>query len=359
MRILVFVFISFVVSLFPLGGRSEIVWLEKEYDFGLMKEEAGPKTGYVRLVNTGPDEAVITGARPSCGCTGVAYNEDPIAPGDTVKFSFTYDPLGRPGRFEKSIRVYIGDFDMATIKIRGNVLGTPESLSSLYPIEAGPLRLSERLLPAGDVTYGSTRHFFINGYNQTADTIRPRWECPDPALSVSASSEEIGPGDIVTFSFYFNSREKTEMGPVEIPVTISSDNKKDSPETEVVFTAKVIPDFSRMTPEEVKDAPKCYLAPHTIDLGSLSSSTKNPVKFKFAIRNEGKTEMRVMRVFSQSQAIRISRYPATIKPEKSADSEGSLNINKLPPGPFNIKIEVLTNDPLHPARTISIVGIKE
>ncbi len=70
--------------LVPAVARGEIVWLEKEYDFGLMKEEAGPKTGSVRLVNTGPEEAVITGARPSCGCTGVAYPDDPIAPGDTL-----------------------------------------------------------------------------------------------------------------------------------------------------------------------------------------------------------------------------------------------------------------------------------
>lgn len=102
------------------------------------------KTGSVRLVNTGSEEAVITGARPSCGCTGVAYPDDPIAPGDTVRFSFTYNPLGRPGRFEKSIRVYIGDFDIATIRIRGNVLGTPESLSTLYPVEADRCAFQKR-----------------------------------------------------------------------------------------------------------------------------------------------------------------------------------------------------------------------
>ncbi len=348
-----------MISLFPSKGMGEIIWLEKEYDFGLMKEEAGPKTGSVRFVNTGPEETVITGARPSCGCTGVAYPEEPIAPGDTVKFSFTYNPLGRPGRFEKSIRVYIGDFDMSTIRIRGNVLGTPESLSTLYPIEAGPLRLSENILPAGDVTYGSTRHFFLNGYNQTADTIRPRWICKDPSLSVSASSEEVGPGDILTLSFYFNSRNKPEMGPVEIPVTIISDQNAGSPETEVTFTAKVVPDFSRMTPEEVKNAPKCYLAPNSIDLGNISPKIKNPVKFRFAIRNEGLTEMRINRIFSQSEAVRITRRPSSLKPEKSANAEGTLNINKLPSGAFNIKVEVLTNDPLNPARTISIVGIKE
>ena len=229
----------FLTLLLSFGGRSEIVWLEKEYDFGLMKEEAGPKTGSVRLVNTGPDEIAITGARPSCGCTGVDYPEDPIAPGDTVKFSFTYNPLGRPGRFEKSIRVYIGDFDMATLRIRGNVLGTPESLSTLYPVEAGPLRLSSGLLDGGEVDLGSTRHLFLNGYNQTGDTIRPVWKCEDPSLSIMSSSEEVGPGDIVSFSFYFNSRERKMPGIVRIPVTIFSDNKEGAESAEVIFTVTV------------------------------------------------------------------------------------------------------------------------
>ena len=34
----------FLTLLLSFGGRSEIIWLEKEYDFGLMKEEDGPKT---------------------------------------------------------------------------------------------------------------------------------------------------------------------------------------------------------------------------------------------------------------------------------------------------------------------------
>lgn len=345
--------------LVPAVARGEIVWLEKEYDFGLMKEEAGPKTGSVRLVNTGPEEAVITGARPSCGCTGVAYPDDPIAPGDTVKFSFTYNPLGRPGRFEKSIRVYIGDFDMATIRIRGNVLGTPESLSTLYPVEAGPLRLSEKRMAAGEVTYGKTRHFFLNGYNQTADTIHPSWVSDDPSLSVSSSSEAVGPGDIVTLSFYFNSRQRTEMGPLEIPVRIISDSKPGAPETEVLFTADLHPDFSSMTPEEVNDAPRCYAAPDRIDLGTLVSSARKPVGFRFAIRNEGKAEMRINRIFSRSEAIKITRRPTVIKGGKSAETEGLLDFSSLPQGAFNLKIEILCNDPLHPARTVSVVGIKE
>lgn len=345
-----------LVSAFSMNA--EVKWLEKEYDFGLMKEVAGPQTGSVRLVNTGPEDIVITGARPSCGCTGVAYSEAPIAPGDTASFSFTYNPVGRPGRFEKSIRVYVGDFDTYKIVIRGNVLGTPESLATLYPIEVGPLRLTESILHAGDVNYGSTRHFFVNGYNQTTDTIRPYWNCDNPALSVSASAEELAPGDLMTFSFYFNSRDLEEVGPVDIPVTIFADSSADAEKKVVDFSANVTPDFSRLTPEEVDNGPRCYLAPPLIDLGEITANVKNPVPLHFAIRNDGKAQMRIMRIYSQSEAVRITRRPSTLKPGKSDEVEGSLNIHALPAGPFNIKVEVMTDDPLHPVRSLSVAGIK-
>lgn len=341
----------------PCLMRGEVKWLEKEYDFGLMKEQAGPQTGFVRMVNTGPEEVVITGARPSCGCTGVQYSEEPIAPSDTVKISFTYNPEGRPGRFRKTIRVYVGDFDTYMITIVGNVLGTPESLSVLYPFEAGPLRLSETAMNAGDVNYGSTRHFFVNGYNQTTRTIRPRWECPDPALSVTASAEELAPGDLMTFSFYFNTRDTNEVGPVRIPVKIFADSTSDD-YAEVIFTANITPDFSRLTPEEVDNGPRCYLAPPLIDLGEIGEGVKNPVPLRFSVRNDGKSPLRVMRVYSQSEAIRISRRPSNLKPGKSAEVEGSINLQAIPAGPFNIKIYVLTDDPLHPVRTLSVAGIK-
>lgn len=357
------IFIAAATALSAISATeaaAEVVWLEKEYDFGLMKEEAGPRTGSVRLVNTGPEEIVITGARPSCGCTAVAYPEDPIAPGDTVKFSFTYNPIGRPGKFAKSIRVYIGDYDMATIRIRGNVLGTPESLSSLYPIEAGALRLSSDTMSGGDVTYGATRHFFLNGYNQSSDTIRPTWRCDDPSLSISSSAEEAGPGDIITFSFYFNSRQKQDMGPVSIPVTIFSGSENGERKREVVFSANVVPDFSRMTPDQVKNAPRCYLTPPLIDLGTLGPKQKGgKAEIRFAVRNDGKSDMRVIRIFSTSASVRMSRWPSSVKPGKSGSAQGTLDVSTLPAGPFRIAIEVLTDDPLHPSRTINVTGIRE
>lgn len=235
---------DFLLSLCLLGASgftadAEIVWLEKIYDFGLFKEEAGPTTGHTRFVNTGPEEVCITGMRPSCGCTSADYPKDPIQPGDTATVSFTYDPKGRPGKFEKSVRVYVGDSDTYLIKIRGNVLGTPESLSTLYPVVAGPLRLTTANLFGGEVKKGTSRHFFVNGYNHTSDTIRPKIVSPNKALSVVASSEDIGPGDIVAFSFYLNTRELPDTGMIDIPVRIYPDPEDESVFAEVHLTAEI------------------------------------------------------------------------------------------------------------------------
>ncbi len=342
-------------AFFTLCSHADILWLEKDYDFGLMKEEAGPKTGKSRFINNSPEEISITGVRPSCGCTQASYTHDPIAPGDTAVISFTYDPKGRPGRFQKSVRVYVGDKDTYIIRINGNVLGTPQSLSKLYPIENGALRLSETLVAVGDVTHGTTRHFFINGYNQSSDSITPVITCTNPALSVSASQDRVGPGDIVTYGLYFNSRGIFEMGIVDIPVKISVNDGKTENTVTVSLTANVTPDFSRLTKEEVNDGPRCYLLPDRMDLGILKKEAKNP-EFKFVIRNEGKKEMRIMRVYAPSGKLKISRFPTRLNAGKAGEAEGELLLKDIAASPFNIKIEVITDDPLHPVRIFHLVG---
>lgn len=356
--------IFLLLSLFPdTEAKAAVVWLTKSYDFGLMKEEAGPKEGQVSFVNTGPDDVVITGARPSCGCTGVFYSEDPIAPGDTAVIYFNYNPAGRPGKFEKSIRVYIGEKDSYHIGIKGNVLGTPESLDQFYPVEAGILRLSDAVINAGEMTHGATRNFFVNAYNQSPDSIVPKWSVDNPALSVSISEEKMGPGDIATFSLLFNTRKVEEVGPVTIPVTIS-DGTPNAVPVEVTFKAEVTPDFSRLTPDQVADGPRCYLAPPTLDLGVIDHSGNQDCAF--LIENQGKAPLRVMRVFAPQEnginyadIIKIKKYPSSVKVGKTGEVRASLNTSSLPLGPFNIKLNVLTDDPLHPTRTLKVVGIVE
>lgn len=240
--------IALITSL-TLQVKAEVKWIEKEYNFGLFREVDGPKTGSVRLVNTGQEELLICGARPSCGCTSVRHTIDPIMPGDTATISFTYDPTGRPGEFSKHIRVYLSDPNqpMATIQIRGNVLGTPQSLSTLYPLEVGPLRLSTDAIFAGELPASTTRVLFLTLYNQSLNIIKPSFSSPSKAISLQSTKEELPPGETLTLAITISTRQIPNPGEHTIPLEISFLNPE-SPSPDTPQTISVPIHFLLLSP---------------------------------------------------------------------------------------------------------------
>ncbi|MDE5868870.1 MAG: DUF1573 domain-containing protein [Muribaculaceae bacterium] len=344
--------------LFPAKVEADIIWLEKNYDFGVMKEEAGPAEGSVRFVNRGTEPVVVTGARPSCGCTGVDYSEEPVNPGDTAVINFTYDPAGRPGKFDKSIRVYIGESDTYKIGITGSVLGTPESLHQFYPFEIGPLFFSDTVINGGDLKPPYSHSSFIRCYNSSLDSISPRLLCENPMLTVKCADKKIGPGDLTVFSLFINPAMIKDVGDIEIPLTIIADSDdKDSPRQGIIYKANITPDFSTLTSQQVAVAPRCYLIPERFDLGIVSGNEVKTVNFK--IQNQGKEKMSVLKVSPKSEAVVMKRIPKTVKPGKTEDASLSLLLGKTPAGAFRLPIEVYTDDPLHPLKIFYLVGIKE
>lgn len=219
------------------SATANVRWLEKEYDFGVMKEVAGRQTGSARFVNEGPDSTYIDYVRPSCGCTDADFTRGVLAPGDTATVSFTYNPVGRPGMFEKTVKVYIGDNqERHVIKIKGTVVGSPETLAAQYPIDCGSIRLSERLFDVGNVRMGTARHIFLLMVNQSMDSISPKWETPD-GLSIALTPEVLGPGDIASMGIYLNSTQSDPtLGEREWRIPLSTD----SCATEIVLRANMM-----------------------------------------------------------------------------------------------------------------------
>lgn len=75
------------------------------HDFGNIKESDGPVTCEFEFTNTGDEPLVIVSANASCGCTKPEIPKKPLQPGKTSKIKVTYLPKGRPGEFNKTIRV--------------------------------------------------------------------------------------------------------------------------------------------------------------------------------------------------------------------------------------------------------------
>lgn len=86
-----------------------VAFVKKNHDFGNIKENGGPVSYEFVFTNEGERPLVIISATASCGCTMPSYPKAPIAPGKSEKIRVTYLPKGRPGEFNKSVRVRTND----------------------------------------------------------------------------------------------------------------------------------------------------------------------------------------------------------------------------------------------------------
>lgn len=335
---------------------AEIRWLERDFDFGVMKEAAGPKNGHSRFVNTGRDTLTIVDVRPSCGCTSATYTDAPIAPGDTACVEYTYDPAFRPGRFAKTVRVSLSDGSRYSIKITGAVLGTPESLDKMYPVEVGAVRLTESVIPLGEVRMGETPSRFFSIYNQEGDSVWPRCISPDKALKVERHTGLLGPGDIITYGVYLDTKRLGKYGPVELPVRVIADSlHSDAGETNVTVRATIVPDFRFISATQEKNAPHFSLEQRVVDLGDINPTL--PREFEFTILNDGRSTLELRRIYSDDGLIEPAEAPRTIKKGKKARIKARLHGGRMPAGPFRATLKIITNDPRNGVAEVPVCGI--
>lgn len=102
-------------------GSPSIRFTENVWDFGTIKIDR-PASHDFEFVNDGTGNLIITDATAECGCTRPEYSEKPVAPGKKGKVKVTYNPVGRPGSFEKTVTLRTnGNPKKVRLKIRGVV----------------------------------------------------------------------------------------------------------------------------------------------------------------------------------------------------------------------------------------------
>lgn len=101
--ILLLLVVSFVGS--PLCAQPVITFLYTEFDCGKISESGGDVTAIFVFRNDGDEDLVITNCQASCACINPTWETVTVRPHSAGQISATYNPIGRPGRFQKSIAV--------------------------------------------------------------------------------------------------------------------------------------------------------------------------------------------------------------------------------------------------------------
>jgi len=95
------------------------------HDFGTVEE--GPAAEYeFAFTNTGKEPLILQNVHASCGCTTPSYSKEPVAPGKTGIVKASFNTVGRPGAFTKSITVAT-NAGTKVLTIKGTVEKAPTS----------------------------------------------------------------------------------------------------------------------------------------------------------------------------------------------------------------------------------------
>lgn len=103
-------------------GIPQIAFKELIWDFGTIRNDR-PAVHDFEFTNEGSGNLVVLDATAECGCTRPEIPEKPVAPGKKGKIKVSYNPIGRPGSFEKTVTVKTNGSPKKTrLKIRGTVM---------------------------------------------------------------------------------------------------------------------------------------------------------------------------------------------------------------------------------------------
>jgi hypothetical protein len=351
---------AFTVASVSAAGMAR--WLQSEYDFGTFKEEVGKVSCKMLFVNVGDSAIVITNVRPTCGCTAGDYTHSPIAPGDTGAIYLTYNPYGRPGKFHKDVIVMMNCAPIKSIiSIKGNVIGSESTIKARYPVSVGSLKLNTTIVPFGQMQKGKTRVAYLDGYNQSNDTLKVTFDSVPPYLRADAIPPLVPPGGLCTITVYHHTGLNPDWGLSQSLFGISCEPlhpaKAESGKAKITVTAVITEDFSQMSESDRKEAPVQAISADKLDFATLSRTSSQPVTRTFTIDNYGKSPLLIHRIYSTDPYISVSVSDSKLKKGKQATVEVTVNPQDITDKMLNSQLSVITNDPQNPLTSIRIVGV--
>lgn len=336
-----------------VSAKPKAYFPEKSHDFGAFFEDDGYAKCRFAVVNTGSSPLVIMSARATCGCTIPDYPRQAIEPGDSAYISVIYDPAGRPGRFNKSVIVETNASSSKTrLDITGVVIANEKTVSTRYPADFGALRLGKRIFSLGEAASGRMKTVYLEGYNRSADSLHIAVVRRPEYADITVAPAVAPPGEQVTLIAYVTPGKNTPYGILEDTLLLSVNSAEP---IALPLSVNVKEDFSRMSPDQISKSPVAVPESENIDLGRVDRLGA-PVTARLKLSNLGKSNLIVRRVYSLDPAVKAEAASSSVKKGKSTEINITVDPSQISGSMINSRLNIITNDPLHPVYTVRIVG---
>lgn len=346
-RILIFFFLAEIGNAYDVHAQ-KLVFLHTKFDFGEIPESGTIISHSFRFGYSGKTKLTALKGETSCECVSVEIFGAPFEDGDSGWVKIVFDPFSRPGPFEFNIFVK-ADNITEKLEIQGWVMPKDFTQRELYPFESGSIRWKTDHLIFGKMQEAGKDTLVTNLYNQglkvikldSKNSIVPRF------LKVIPASTIILPGTEISVTVVYDAALRKSWGYVQDTITlITSDGAQ--PRKILIVSADIQQDLKNILPET---KPVIVLAQTEITAGKISRS--NPKDVEFFIKNSGKGNLLLRRIYSKSEFIAVGNYPAFISPGKEVSVKVRCSCGPAK-GEMDKTLFIISSDPESPVIAVKV-----
>ncbi len=336
-------------------AQNPVITFEKtEHDFGKIHEEDGRVSTVFEFKNEGMAPLVLSNVRASCGCTTPTWTKEPVEPGQTGSITVTYNPNGRPGRFQKTVTITSNASEPSKkVYIKGEVLPKQAKPVNRYTIAVGELNMKMKTLDLGTIKKGETKNGELEYANLgTANhKVELAVSATDAYLINQATLEEIKPNEIGKFVFAIDTKATKLYGPVEAKAYVVIDGKKEISETyELLIKANIVEDFSTMTVEDKQQAP-IIETEGEMEAGKIAAGKS--LKVTLPVKNSGVNPLEIRRAYAADKSLKV-KAPKAVKSGKKGTVNVEINTKGLQSGAYTREVVIITNDYVTPIKRVKL-----
>lgn len=348
-----------LVAVAMMAQQAVITFEETEHDFGRINEADGRVTTVFTFKNEGMEPLVLSNVRASCGCTTPNWTREPVEPGQTGTIKVTYNPNGRPGRFQKTITVTSNATEgTKRLYIKGEVIPKPAQPVNQYPVKMGALSLKSKSVDFGSFKKGEsvTREIEYANLGDKEITIELATRDQDVHLLSQVTNPTIKPKETGKLVFIFDAKAFKSYGPEVLYAYVVVNGKEElSEEYMITLRADVVEDFSNLTPAQRQQAPIMEMESR-YDLGKVAAG--KVLRGNMSIKNSGVNALQIRRVYCSDSNIKFSTPKSVKASPKAANIKVEINTQHngkaMEPGKYVRQVLIITNDPNRPRLTVNL-----
>lgn len=335
-------------------AQQPVITFEKtDHDFGKINEADGRVTTIFTFKNEGMAPLVLSNVRASCGCTTPNWTKTPIEPGQTGDIAVTYNPNGRPGRFQKTITVTSNASTPTTkLTIRGEVIPKTQQSVNRFPQKMGDaLATNTKVLTYGSVlnTKNITKNIEYTNNSDQDITVEVLLNDKEPWIDAQVTLVTVKPKEVGQLHVNIDGTKSKVWGMQNSYVYLAVNGKRIlTDEYKITLSYTIEEDFSNV---DKKTAPIIEIQSKEIDLGTIKSGNK--LTKNFQIKNAGVNPLIIRAVNNSAKEMKVTA-PKTVKSGKAADLKIQVTTGQEV-GTYRKQIEIITNDPTNPRCRVTVV----